>query len=138
MNNIIVCLDDLPQNRLTVKATPTMQLQTILEMACTKFQLDPKEWGLRYKKTPMDLSLPIRFSSLPASGTRLDLFRLSASQKAGAAQAAMVNVAVQLDEGGGRVTEKFPSDFTIWQVLLAIESRSQGYIHSLCLILFAF
>lgn len=68
----------------------------------------------------MDLSRTFRFSGLP-SGAQLELVQASRS-------AVPINVALQLppSEGNSRLTTKFPSTTSVWQILRAFESGAAG------------
>ncbi|KXS16045.1 hypothetical protein M427DRAFT_31957 [Gonapodya prolifera JEL478] len=122
-SNVVVVLPD--NRRHIVKVTPSTQLSSIVEQVATKFRLTSSSYTLKHGKTTLDLSLPIRFANL-ASGAKLDLIPSSASSRSSTSQplpAAQVNIALQLEEGG-RVTSQFPSDTTLWDVLLAFERIS--------------
>jgi tether containing UBX domain for GLUT4 len=74
----------------------------------------------RYNKKQVDLSLTYRLSGLP-SGAQLDLVQSSKSP-------AVVNVALQFpqSENNLRLTEKFPSSTSLWQILRRFESGVAG------------
>ena len=72
----------------------------------------------------LDLSNPIRLAGFPPNA-KLELVKLSKS-------ASVVSVALQLPESeaqgvpNGRLTDKFPSDTSLWQILRKFESGSSG------------
>jgi tether containing UBX domain for GLUT4 len=71
----------------------------------------------RYNKKAVDLSRPFRLSGLP-SGAQLELVQSSRSPS-------VVTVALQLPQSGSgpaRLTHKFPSSTSIWQILRQFES----------------
>jgi tether containing UBX domain for GLUT4 len=74
----------------------------------------------RYKNKQIDLSVTYRLAGLP-SGAQLDLVQSSRSPS-------VVNIALQLPqtENNARVTEKFPSTTSIWQILRRFEAGVAG------------
>ena len=74
----------------------------------------------RYNKKQVDLSLTFRLAGLP-SGAQLELVQSSKSP-------AVVNVALQFpqSENNLRLTEKFPSSTSLWQVLRRFETGTAG------------
>jgi tether containing UBX domain for GLUT4 len=74
----------------------------------------------RYNKKQVDLSLTYRISGLP-SGAQLELVQSSKSPS-------VVTVALQFpqSENNLRLTEKFPSSTSLWQVLRRFESGTAG------------
>ncbi|KAI1203016.1 GLUT4 regulating protein TUG-domain-containing protein [Nemania serpens] len=121
--NVKVVGTDLRQ--VTVKVNPGTYLTEILEQACTKLKVPNNKYLLKHKQRQLDLSQTFRTSGL-IPGARLELVvRANTST--------VVNVALQLSapESGllpphGRISEKLPSDFTIWQVLRQFESGKAG------------
>jgi tether containing UBX domain for GLUT4 len=74
----------------------------------------------RYKNKNVDLSVTYRLAGLP-SGAQLDLVQSSRSPS-------VVNIALQLPqtENNARVTEKFPSTTSLWQILRRFEAGVAG------------
>jgi tether containing UBX domain for GLUT4 len=74
----------------------------------------------RYNKKQIDLSLAYRLSGLP-SGAQLELVQSSKSPS-------VVNIALQFPqaENNLRLTEKFPSSTSLWQILRRFESGTSG------------
>src|SRR3954471_6278059 len=68
----------------------------------------------RYKNKVVDLSQTFRQTGFP-SGATLELIVASTS-------AGVVSVALQLPEDGGRLTDKIPSNTTLWRILRKFES----------------
>ncbi|KAI0200324.1 GLUT4 regulating protein TUG-domain-containing protein [Astrocystis sublimbata] len=117
--NVKVVGTDLRQ--VTIKVNPGTYLTDILEQACTKLKVSNDKYLLKHKQRQLDLSQTFRTSGL-IPGARLELVRRANTPT-------VVNVALQLPspESGafpphGRVSEKLPSDFTIWQILRQFES----------------
>ncbi|KAI1178731.1 GLUT4 regulating protein TUG-domain-containing protein [Nemania sp. FL0916] len=117
--NVKVVGTDLRQ--VTIKVNPGTYLTEILEQACAKLKVPDNKFLLKYKQRQLDLSQTFRTSGL-IPGARLELVVRANTPT-------VVNVALQLPspESGlfpphGRVSEKLPSDFTIWQVLRQFES----------------
>ncbi|KAI2635922.1 GLUT4 regulating protein TUG-domain-containing protein [Xylaria nigripes] len=117
--NVKVVGTDLRQ--VTIKVNPGTYLTEILEQACSKLKVPHNKYLMRYKQRQLDLSQTFRTSGL-IPGARLELVVRANTPTA-------VNVALQLPspESGlfpphGRVSEKLPSDFTIWQILRQFES----------------
>lgn len=131
--NVFVVLDDL--NKCPVKTTPAMPLKTVLDTACTKFNLDPNCYGLRFNRKMLDLSIPIRFTNLMA-GAKLELVKMNDSSNTcsdvsgvtSGVKPVMINIALQVEDC--RITGQYPSTTTLWQILRGAEtsnaSSSQG------------
>ncbi|GAB1741530.1 hypothetical protein NU219Hw_g6758t1 [Hortaea werneckii] len=114
---------DSSLKRTQIKVTPSTTLKEVLDQACRNKKLKPEEFML---KTPngktVDLSQPFRLSGLTA-GAKLQLTQASRST-------GVVNLALQLPdniEGGGRrVSDKFPSTTSLWLVLRKYEDGVAG------------
>ncbi|KIW03295.1 uncharacterized protein PV09_05507 [Verruconis gallopava] len=115
-----VVVIDTTARRATIKVTPQTYMSDVLSQACSKFGLKSEQFGLKYNKKPVDLSLTYRLSGLP-SGAQLDLVQSSKSPS-------VINVALQFpqSENNLRLTEKFPSSTTLWQILRRFESGTAG------------
>lgn len=112
---------DAALKRTVVKVTPGKVLSEVLEEACRAKKLNPDEYTLKTQNNkPVDLSQPFRLSGLTA-GAKLQLTQASRST-------GVVSVALQLpeSEGGGRFTDKFPSNTSLWQVLRKFEEGVAG------------
>ncbi|KAI2629831.1 putative UBX domain protein [Hypoxylon sp. NC1633] len=123
--NVKVVGTDLRQ--VTVKVNPGTYLTDVLELACEKLKVSSSKYLLKHKQKQLDLSQTWRTSGL-VPGARLELVVRSNTPTA-------INVALHLPSPestlfppSGRITEKLPSDYTIWQVLRQFESgkSSQG------------
>ncbi|KAI1466755.1 GLUT4 regulating protein TUG-domain-containing protein [Daldinia caldariorum] len=123
--NVKVVGTDLKQ--VTIKVNPGTYLTDVLEQACEKLKVPSDRYLFKYKQKQLDLSQTFRTSGLPP-GAKLELIVRSNTPSA-------INVALQfpppesnLFPPSGRVTEKLPSDLTIWQLLRQFESgkSSQG------------
>ncbi|KAI1128382.1 GLUT4 regulating protein TUG-domain-containing protein [Nemania abortiva] len=117
--NVKVVGTDLRQ--VTIKVNPGTYLTEILEQACAKLKVPSDKYLLKHKQRQLDLSQTFRTSGL-IPGARLELVVRSKTPS-------VVNVAIQLPAPEsalfpphGRVSEKLPSDFTIWQILRQFES----------------
>ncbi|CAJ2501697.1 Uu.00g045500.m01.CDS01 [Anthostomella pinea] len=117
--NVKVVGTDLRQ--VTVKVNPGTYLTEVLENACAKLKVTSDKFLLKHKQRQLDLSQTFRTSGL-IPGARLELVVRSNTPTA-------INVAIQLPSPEstlfpphGRITEKLPSDFTVWQVLRQFES----------------
>ncbi|KAI1756523.1 GLUT4 regulating protein TUG-domain-containing protein [Xylaria castorea] len=117
--NVKVVGTDLRQ--VTIKANPGTYLTEILEQACSKLKVPNDKYLLKHKQRQLDLSQTFRTSGL-IPGARLELVVRANTPT-------VVNVALQLPSPEsshvpphGRVSEKLPSDFTIWQILRQFES----------------
>lgn len=119
-----VVVVDSSARRVVVKTTPGKHLSEILHEACSKWSKDASLHGLKHKNKTLDLSNPIRLSGL-SSGARLELIKVSKS-------ASVVSVALQVPESDGegipnnRMTDKFPSTTSLWQILRQFESGAAG------------
>ncbi|KAF2405354.1 hypothetical protein EJ06DRAFT_23051 [Trichodelitschia bisporula] len=115
-----VVVIDSSLRRCTVKTTPGMYLSDVAAQACKKFGLAPENYSLKYNKKQVDLSRTYRLAGLP-SGAQLELVQASRSPT-------VVNVALQLppNEGNTRLTDKFPSSTSLWQILRRFEAGVAG------------
>ncbi|KAI1279948.1 GLUT4 regulating protein TUG-domain-containing protein [Xylaria sp. FL0933] len=117
--NVKVVGTDLRQ--VTIKVNPSTYLTDVLEQACAKLKVPNNKYLLKHKQRQLDLSQTFRTSGL-IPGARLELVVRANTPT-------VVNVALQLPSPEsslfpphGRVSEKLPSDFTIWQILRQFES----------------
>lgn len=133
-SNVVVI--DSSFRRATIKVQPGTYMSDVLEEGCKKLNLRPQNYGLklvshsvaschtadvhRHNKKNLDLSLTWRLTSLP-SGAQLELVQSSRSPS-------IVDVALQLpqSENNARLTDKFPSTTTFWQLLRRFESGVAG------------
>ncbi|MCJ1418080.1 hypothetical protein MMC32_004425 [Xylographa parallela] len=111
-------------HRAVIKTTPGKFLSDVLEEACVKLGLDASLHGLKNNNKPLDLSRTVRLSGL-SSGAKLELVQISRSP-------AVVSVALQVPESeaqgapNNRLTDKFPSNTTLWLILRRFESGKVG------------
>ncbi|KAI3328868.1 GLUT4 regulating protein TUG-domain-containing protein [Xylariaceae sp. AK1471] len=117
--NVKVVGTDLRQ--VTIKVNPGTYLTEILEQACAKLKVPNNKFLLKHKQRQLDLSQTFRTSGL-IPGARLELVVRANTPTA-------VNVAMQLPSPEsalfpphGRLSDKLPSDYTIWQILRQFES----------------
>ncbi|KAK7727707.1 hypothetical protein SLS57_002749 [Botryosphaeria dothidea] len=111
-----VVVVDTSARTARIKTTPGKHLTEVLSEACAKFNLNPDNYTLKFNNKSVDLSRTIRLANLP-QGAKLDLVQGSRSPS-------VVNVALQLEQPGQRLTHKFPSNTSIWQVLRVFETIS--------------
>jgi tether containing UBX domain for GLUT4 len=112
---------DSAARRTQIKVTPGKVLREVLEEACRAKKLNPEAYALKTSNNKaVDLSQPFRLSGLSA-GAKLQLVQASRST-------GVVSVALQLPdvEGGGRFTDKFPSNTSLWLVLRKFEEGVAG------------
>ncbi|RDL36832.1 Uncharacterized protein BP5553_06184 [Venustampulla echinocandica] len=118
-----VVVIDTSFRRQTVKVTPGSYMADVLDEACKHFGIRSKNYGIKHNNKPVDLSRTFRQTGL-TSGAKLELVVASRSPS-------VVSVALQLPGAlasavpGGRLTDKFPSDTTLWLILRKFES-SEG------------
>ncbi|KAK4546062.1 hypothetical protein LTR36_002199 [Oleoguttula mirabilis] len=112
---------DSSAKRTQVKVTPGKYLREVLEEACKSRKLNPELYTLKTQANKaLDLSQPFRLSGLSA-GAKLQLVQASRSPS-------VVNVALQIpeSEGGGRLSDKFPSTTSLWKILRKYEDGVAG------------
>ncbi|KAJ9645380.1 hypothetical protein H2199_003388 [Coniosporium tulheliwenetii] len=110
-----VVVVDATARRTTIKTTPGKYLSDVLNEACAKLGVKADQYTLKHNNKQIDLSRTYRLSGLP-SGAKLDLVQSSRSPSA-------VSVALQPPDGGSRLTQKFPSNTSLWQILRVFESN---------------
>jgi hypothetical protein len=69
--SLIVEYETFPIKRVTVKTTPTMSIQSVVEQACEQLALQGT-YALYYKQSHLQPSLSVRLANIP-SGSRLQL-----------------------------------------------------------------
>ncbi|KAF2757092.1 hypothetical protein EJ05DRAFT_511834 [Pseudovirgaria hyperparasitica] len=111
-----VVVVDPSARRATVKTQPQTYLTDVRDEACKKLGVPGDQFTLKFNQKQIDLSLTIRLSGLP-QGAKLDLIQQSRSPT-------VVSVALQLpaSEDNARLTQKFPSNTSLWQILRVFES----------------
>ncbi|KAF2684935.1 hypothetical protein K458DRAFT_417783 [Lentithecium fluviatile CBS 122367] len=102
-----------------IPTTPGKVLNTVKNEACQKFGLNQDQYALKYNNKPVNLSNTIRFANLP-QGARLELVQASRSPT-------VISVALQLPASdkrdlSDRLTEKFASNTSLWEILRHFES----------------
>ena len=96
-----------------IPCTPGKILNEVLEEGKQRAGVVEGSWTLRYGKTNLDLSLPMRLARLP-NGAKIDLVKSSTSAEA------TVNVALNVI-GSARRTATVNARGTLWEVLAAFE-----------------
>ncbi|CAG8975646.1 hypothetical protein HYALB_00008405 [Hymenoscyphus albidus] len=115
-----VVVTDTSFRRQNIKVTPGTYMTDVLEEACKKFGLKSSNYVLKNKGKSIPMEVPFRQAGI-VPGAKLELVVASKSPT-------VISVALQLPEEyaasvpGGRLTDKFSSDTTIWHVLRKFES----------------
>ncbi|KAM4664297.1 tether containing UBX domain for GLUT4 [Discoglossus pictus] len=99
--------------RQTVRVTARTLLLQVLEEVCKKQNFNPREYGLKFQRTVLDLSLQWRFANLPNNAS---LEMVKCGQERAGAECAKVRVAVQLEDGT-RLQQEFLSSQTLWDIV---------------------
>ncbi|PKS06407.1 hypothetical protein jhhlp_007155 [Lomentospora prolificans] len=106
-----------------VKVTPGTYMSDVLAQACQSLNVSGN-FILKHKQRTVDLSVPFRIAGLP-SGAKLDLVVQSKSPAP-----VTVAVAIPSPQGdpfpNGRLGGKYPSNFTVWQILRQVESLPEA------------
>ncbi|PQE09790.1 UBX domain-containing protein [Rutstroemia sp. NJR-2017a BBW] len=120
-SNVVVI--DKAFNRATIKVTPGTYMSEVVSEACRKLGKKSTNYDLkRSNDKAVDLSQTFRQTGL-TTGAKLSLVEASKSP-------APVSIALQLPQElasavpGGRLTDKFPSNTTLWLILRKFESSS--------------
>ncbi|XP_021270487.1 tether containing UBX domain for GLUT4 isoform X2 [Numida meleagris] len=98
--------------RVTVRVGPGTVLLQILEEVCRKQGGSPAEYGLKFQRSVLDLTLQWRFARLP-NNAKLEMVPVSCN-RAGIGNT--VRIALQLDDGS-RLQDTFLCQQTLWELL---------------------
>ncbi|XP_057218693.1 tether containing UBX domain for GLUT4 isoform X1 [Triplophysa rosa] len=98
--------------RQTVKVSPNTPLLQVLEDVCKKHGFNPDEYGLKFQRNVLDLTLQWRFASLP-NNAKLEVVPCSRHQTGAES---VVRIALQLEDGS-RLQGHFSSGQTLWDLL---------------------
>ncbi|KAA0701384.1 Tether containing UBX domain for GLUT4 [Triplophysa tibetana] len=98
--------------RQTVKVSPNTPLLQVLEDVCKKHSFNPDEYGLKFQRSVLDLTLQWRFASLP-NNAKLEVVPCSRHQPGAES---VVRIALQLEDGS-RLQGNFSSGQTLWDLL---------------------
>ncbi|RMZ74148.1 ubx domain-containing [Pyrenophora seminiperda CCB06] len=103
-----------------IPTTPTKYLTEVRDEACRKFGVNKDQFTLKYNNKPVSLSQQIRLANLP-QGARLELVQASRSPT-------VISVALQLpaSEKNVRLTQKFASNTSLWEILRCFESGDEA------------
>ncbi|KAF2474561.1 uncharacterized protein BDR25DRAFT_215245 [Lindgomyces ingoldianus] len=106
-----------------IPTTPVKYLTEVRDEACKKFNVGADQFTLKYNNKPISLSQQIRLANLP-QGARLELVQSSRSPS-------VISVALQLPatEKNVRLTQKFASNTSLWEMLRHFES-GEGTNHN--------
>ncbi|KAF2792631.1 hypothetical protein K505DRAFT_278490 [Melanomma pulvis-pyrius CBS 109.77] len=104
-----------------ISTSPTTYLTEVRDEACQKFFVSKDQFTLKYNNKPISLSQQIRLANLP-QGARLELVQASRSPT-------VISVALQLpaSEKSVRLTKKFASNTSLWELLRQFESGEANY-----------
>ncbi|KAJ4370573.1 hypothetical protein N0V83_005094 [Neocucurbitaria cava] len=102
-----------------IPTTPVKYLTDVRDEACQKLGVNKDQYTLKYNNKPISLSQQVRLANLP-QGARLELVQASRSPT-------VISVALQLpaSEKNVRLTQKFASNTSLWEILRQFES-SEG------------
>ncbi|KAF2854548.1 hypothetical protein T440DRAFT_236069 [Plenodomus tracheiphilus IPT5] len=95
-----------------IPTTPVKYLTEVRDEACQKLGVNKDQYTLKYNNKPISLSQQIRLANLP-QGARLELVQASRSPT-------VISVALQLPKS--RLTQKFASNTSLWEILRHFES----------------
>ncbi|KAH9494855.1 hypothetical protein Btru_015834 [Bulinus truncatus] len=119
----VLCPNGRRQN---VKITPNTKLLQILEEVCQRQGfIPPENYILVQGKKEIDLSLSIRFSSLP-NNAKLELIKATSVRTE-----QDVTIALQLDSGQ-RLQGSFKPSTNLWNILLELENQYSEHKGTLC------
>lgn len=110
---------DSRARKAKIKTSPGTHLSDVLQQGCQHLGLKGEQYTLKHNNKAVDLTLTFRLSGLP-SGAQLTLVQASRSPS-------VVTVALQLPEADGskRITNKFPSTTSLWEVLRITETQEK-------------
>uniref|UniRef100_A0A1A8RYY5 Alveolar soft part sarcoma chromosome region, candidate 1 n=1 Tax=Nothobranchius rachovii TaxID=451742 RepID=A0A1A8RYY5_9TELE len=106
--------------RQAVKVSPNTPLLQVLEDVCQKHGFDPGDYGLKFQRTVLDLTLPWRFAKLP-NNAKLEMV-MSTKKQVGADN--QVRVALQMEDGS-RLQGSFSSGQSLWELVTHFPQISQ-------------
>ncbi|XP_031430761.1 tether containing UBX domain for GLUT4 isoform X2 [Clupea harengus] len=98
--------------RQTVKVSPNTSLLQVLEEVCMKHGFNPDDYGLRFQRSVLDLSLQWRYTGLP-NNAKLEVVT-STKRQAGTDNTVLI--AVQLEDGN-RLQGAFRCGQSLWDLL---------------------
>ncbi|XP_024115767.1 tether containing UBX domain for GLUT4 [Oryzias melastigma] len=98
--------------RQAVKVTPNSPLLQVLEEVCGKNGFNPEEYGLKFQRTVLDLTLQWRFANLP-NNAKLEMVTSSRKQAAAESQ---VRIALQMEDGS-RLQDSFCCGQSLWELI---------------------
>uniref|UniRef100_A0A8C6ZHY1 TUG ubiquitin-like domain-containing protein n=1 Tax=Nothoprocta perdicaria TaxID=30464 RepID=A0A8C6ZHY1_NOTPE len=99
-----------PGGRVTVRVGPGTALLQILEEVCRKQGASPDEYGLKFQRSMLDLSLQWRFAKLP-NNAKLEMVPVSCNR---GGMGSTVRIALHLDDGS-RLQDSFLCQQTLWE-----------------------
>jgi hypothetical protein len=111
----IVEYESFPIKRSTIKTTPSMSLQSVIDQACLQLNLSGS-FVLQYKKSPLQSTLSVRLANIPA-GSKLQLI-----QRFDSGLNSTVTIGLQTEDAG-RLIGQFPPTTTLWQILRFFEQQ---------------
>nr|XP_057947527.1 tether containing UBX domain for GLUT4 isoform X2 [Doryrhamphus excisus] len=98
--------------RQTVKVLPNTPLLQVLEEVCRKHEFNPDNYGLKFQRTVLDLTLQWRFANLP-NNAKLEMVPSTRNQTLPDSQ---VRIALQMEDGS-RLQGCFSCGQSLWELL---------------------
>jgi len=110
-------------HRVTVKVTPTTSVLHIVEEVCKKKGFDANQFAIKSEagKTPIDVTLQIRYANLP-NNAKLELIQAVVAR---VSDGAKVSISLQLPDGARLKPTEFPVDASLWDIIKGFE-RQEG------------
>ncbi|XP_062244709.1 tether containing UBX domain for GLUT4 [Platichthys flesus] len=98
--------------REAFKVAPNTPLLKVLEDVCRKHGFNPDDYGLKFQRTLIDLTLQLRFANLP-NNAKLEMVTSTRKQSAAESQ---VRIALQMEDGS-RLQGSFSCGQSLWELL---------------------
>ncbi|NXA42848.1 ASPC1 protein, partial [Eudromia elegans] len=122
-----------PGGRVTVRVGPGTALLQILEEVCRKQGASPDEYGLKFQRSMLDLSLQWRFAKLP-NNAKLEMVPVLHNR---GEVGSTVRIALHLDDGS-RLQDSFLCEQTLWEIFNHFEktrefAEQQGEFSLVCI-----
>ncbi|XP_056136346.1 tether containing UBX domain for GLUT4 isoform X2 [Lampris incognitus] len=98
--------------RQTIKVSPNTPMLQVLEDVCKKHGFNVDDYGLKFQRNVLDLTVQWRFASLP-NNAKLEMVPSTRKQAAADSQ---VRIALQMEDGS-RLQGSFCCDQNLWELL---------------------
>jgi hypothetical protein len=112
--SVVIELDS-PYKKCTIKTTPGMSIQSIIEESCKQFQMEHRGYSLQFKKQLIEPSLPIRLANIP-QGSKLSLIFKGSKP--------IQKVTIALQTESERFIDKVSSNLSLLELLLQFEQKN--------------